>query len=118
MAGRIGWLNQPEKSWVVSSWTFRQLLEDVLTQCPDDADLTREFKTASQTKHLILDSFDPELTTRMIEAIRDTASAISSGRIETRLALKPYGTAEIVAEYRQSLEKLVALLGSGPDFAP
>ena len=118
MAGRIGWAKKPESAWVVSSWTFRQLLEDVLFQYPNDPELASKLKTASHAKCLFLDSFHPELTTRVTEAIRETASAICSGRIETSLVLKPYGTADIVSEYRRSLEKLVALLGSVPDFAP
>jgi hypothetical protein len=118
MAGRIGWLNKPNHAWVVSSWTFRQLLEDVLTSYPDDPEMATEFKIASDVKHLYLDSFSPDLAGRVIEAIRETASAISSGRVPTRLAVKPYGTSTIVVEYRQSLEKLVAMIGSLPDVAP
>jgi hypothetical protein len=114
---RIGWVNK-QNSWVVSSWAFRQLLEDVLAQYPEDPELTSEFKIASRVKCLYIDSFHPELTIRVTQAIRETASAISSGRIQTGLARKPYGTAEIVAEYRQAVERLVALVGSLPDFAP
>lgn len=115
---RIGWLNKPGDAWVVSSWTFRQLLEDVLSHYPDDLEMASEFKIASGVKHLYLDSFHPDLAGRLIEAIRDTASAISSGRIPTHLSAKPYGTSSIVAEYRHALEKLVALIGSTPDAAP
>ena len=115
---RVGWLNKPDHVWVVSSWTFRQLLEDVLTSYPDDPEMVSEFKIASGVKHLYLDSFHPDLAGRLIEAIRETASAIASGRIPTRLAAKPYGTSSIVAEYRQSLERLVAMIGSTPDVAP
>ena len=118
MAGRIGWSNKPETAWVVSSWTFRQLLEDVVSQYPDDSDLASEFSTASRVKCLYLDNFHPDLTGRLTAAIRETASAIASGQIQTRLTIKPYGTPEIVAEYRHALHRLVGLIGTVADFAP
>lgn len=103
---------------MVSSWTFRQLLEDVLSQYPDDSDLASEFDRATRVKCLYLDNFHPDFAGRLTAAIHGTASAIASGQIPTRLAVKPYGTPEIIAEYRRALEKLVALVGSLPDFAP
>lgn len=114
---RIGWL-QNEGAWVVSSWTFRQLLEDVIAQHPDDPELHFELKTASGTKTIILDSFHPELSQRLAEAIRETASGICTGQQQTTLSRKLYGTDGLVAEYRHSLEKLVAVVGALPDFAP
>lgn len=117
MAGRIGWARKPETAWVVSSWTFRQLLEDVRAQYPDD-DFSSELGTASRVKCLYLDNLHPDLTARLTSAIRETARAIASGEASTRLSVKPYGTPEMVAEYRQALARLVALLDSLPDFAP
>lgn len=118
MAGRIGWAKKRKDPWVVSSWAFRQLLEDVLAQHPNDPELASELTTASRTKCLYIDSFPPEFTSRMTEAILVTASAVCSGQIESGLARKPYGTAEIIAEYRYSLQRLMAMLGSMADFAP
>ena len=77
-----------------------------------------ELKTASRVKYLYLDAFNPALTRGLTDAVRDTASAIISGATQTGLSAKLYGTQEIVAEYRHALEKLIALVGSLPDFAP
>ncbi len=118
MAARIGWANKKDDAWVVSSWTFRQLLEDVLSLYPDDPELTSELNAASRVKHLFLDNFHPDMTEKVTDAIRETAAGICSGRLQSRLAAKPYGTPDMVAEYRLALEKLVAMVGSLPDFAP
>lgn len=117
MAARIGWLDKPD-TWVVSSWTFRQFLEDVLSLYPDDPELTFELTAASRAKQLVIDDCDPELVPRMTDAIRRTASAICSGEFQTSLTRKPYGTDSLVGEYRNALEKLVAVVGVLPDFAP
>jgi hypothetical protein len=103
---------------VVSSWTFRQLLEDVIAQHPDDSELHTELKAASVTKTILLDGFHPDFSQRLADAIRETAAAISSGEVQTSLTRKPYGTDGLVTEYRHALEKLVAVVGALPDFAP
>lgn len=115
---RIGWLHKEGPAWVVSSWTFRQLLEDVIAQHPDDPELHIELKAASATKTILLDSFHPDLSRRLAEAIRHTASDIWSGELQSSLSRKPYGSDGLVAEYRHALERLVAVVGALPDFAP
>ena len=34
----IGWHNKPD-SWVVAGWAFRQVLEDVRSQCATDSEM-------------------------------------------------------------------------------
>ena len=117
MPARIGWLDKPD-AWVVSSWTFRQFMEDVLALYPDDPELAFELTAASRAKQLFIDDCDPDFIPRLADALRHTASAICTGQLQTSLTRKPYGTDGVVAEYRHALEKLVGVVGEQPDFAP
>jgi hypothetical protein len=105
----IGWQNERD-GWVVAGWAFRQILEDVRSQCPTDSDMVSELERAKDLKYLFIDSFNEELAKRLANAIRDTASGIQSGKIRSGLLDKPYGTATSIAEYRNSLQELVAVV--------
>jgi hypothetical protein len=49
----IGWKNKPE-SWVVAGWAFRQVLEDVRSQCPSDVEMVSQLELARDLKYRLL----------------------------------------------------------------
>jgi hypothetical protein len=109
----ISWHNERD-GWVVAGWAFRQLLEDVRSECPTDPEIVSELERARDLKYRFIDSFNGELAKRLADAIRDTASGIPSGRIRSGLLDKPYGTANAIAEYRNSMQELVAVISRTP----
>jgi hypothetical protein len=74
----IDWHNRSD-AWVVAGWAFRQVLEDVRSQCPTDAEMISEVELARELKYLFIDTFSSDLAKRMAKAIRDTATGIQSG---------------------------------------
>src|SRR5215469_1983079 len=105
----IGWHKKPG-GWVVAGWAFRQLLEDVRSQCPADAEVISELELARDLKYLFIDGFSPDLAKRLANAIRDTAAGILSGAIRSGLLDQPYGDANAIAEYRSALPELIAVV--------
>jgi hypothetical protein len=111
--GVIGWHNERD-SWVVAGWAFRQVLEDVRSQSPTDPEMVSALERAEDLKYVFIDSFNGELAKRLADAIRDTAPGIQSGKIRSGLLDKPYGTANAIAEYRNSMQELVAIVSRTP----
>ena len=105
----IGWHNKPE-SWVVAGWAFRQVLEDVRSQCPNDVEMVSQIELARDLKYLFIDSFSRPFAERLAKAIRNTASGILSGQIRSGLLDKPYCDANAIAEYCSALRELVAVV--------
>lgn len=105
----IGWRDKTD-NWVVAGWAFRQVLEDVRSQCRTDAEMISELELARELKYLFIDSFSPDLAKRLANAIRDTAEGILSGAIRSGLLDKPYGDANAIAEYRSTLPELIAIV--------
>jgi hypothetical protein len=105
----IGWRHKSD-SWVVAGWAFRQMLEDVRSQCPADAEMISELELARDLKYLFIDSFSSDLAKRLANAIRDTATGILSGSIRSGLHDKPHGDANAIAEYRSALPELIAVV--------
>lgn len=109
----IGWHNECD-SWVVAGWAFRQVLEDIVRSSPTDPEMVSELERAKDLKFLFIDTFRGELAKRLADAIGDTASGIQSGKIRSGLLDKPYGTASAIAEYRNSMQELVAIVSRTP----
>jgi len=105
----IGWRKKPE-AWVVAGWAFRQVLEDVRSQCPTDAEMISELELARDLKYLFIDTFNPDLAKRLANAIRETATGIHSGKIRSGIVGKAGFTANDVAEYRDSMQELAAVV--------
>jgi hypothetical protein len=105
----IGWQHKPD-SWVVAGWAFRQVLEDVRSQCPTDAEMISELELAKDLKYLFIDGFSPDLAKRLAHTIRNTAEGILSGAIRSGLLDKSYGDANALAEYRSALPELIAIV--------
>lgn len=105
----IGW-HKKSDAWVVAGWAFRQVLEDVRSQHPTDAEMISELELARDLKYLFIDSFSPDLAIRLASAIRETASGIQSGKIRSGILDKRGFTANDVAEYRDSMRELAAVV--------
>ena len=105
----IGWHKKPD-AWVVAGWAFRQVLEDVRSQCPDDAQMISELELARDLKYVFIDSFGPDLAKRLAEAIQITAAGIQTGQIRSGILDKRGFTANDVLEYRDSMRELVAVV--------
>lgn len=105
----IGWHKKPD-AWVVAGWAFRQVLEDVRSQRPTDEEMISELELAKDLKYLFIDSSSPALAKRLASAIRDTASGIQSGEIRSSIVDKRGFTANDIAEYRDSMRELVAVV--------
>jgi hypothetical protein len=105
----IGWHKNSE-AWVVAGWAFRQILEDVRSQCSTDKEMISELELARDLKYLFIDSFSPDLAKRLASAIRETASGIQSGKIRSSIFDKHGFTANDIAEYRESMRELIAVV--------
>jgi hypothetical protein len=57
-----------------------------------------------------IDSFNPDLAKRLANAIRETATGIHSGKIRSGIVDKAGFTANDVAECRDSMRELVAVV--------
>jgi hypothetical protein len=106
----IGWRKKPADAWVVAGWAFRQVLEDVRSQYPTDADMISELELARDLKYLFIDSFGPDLAKRLASAIRETATGIHSGKIRSGILDKPGFNANDIAEYRDSMRELAVVV--------
>lgn len=105
----IGW-HKKRDAWVVAGWAFRQVLEDVRSQCPTDAEMVSELELARDLKYLFIDSFSPDLAKRLADAIRVTAAGIQTGKIRSGILDKPGFTASDVVEYRDSMRELFVVV--------
>lgn len=105
----IGWSKKTD-AWVVAGWAFRQVLEDVRSQCPTDAEMISKLELARDLKYLFIDTFNPDLAKRLANAIRESATGIHSGQIRSGIVGKAGFTANDVAEYRDSMRELAAVV--------
>ena|SRR2546421_7682860 len=119
----IGFSDNPEEIWCVAGWAFRQVLDDVISQYPDDSEMVDEFFLSKTQSGLHIDSLEPELAARVTSAIRQVATGILSGAIRSGIHNQPYGNAHAVEEYRKGLQQLLetfpsARVGSDPERKP
>ncbi len=105
--GAIAFSKNPENSWVVAGWAFRQILDDTLSRYPEDAEMAKEFEVAKALSGLTIYSLRPELAARVARAIREVASGILSGAIRSGITEQLYGSEEIVNQYRIGLKQLL-----------
>jgi hypothetical protein len=107
MSGVISFSESPEQAWVMAGWVFRQVLEDVLANQPDDHAMKRVFEMAEAIGGLHVNTLEPELRDRITESMRRVVSDILAGRIQSGIKNKTYGDARTVAQYRESVKELM-----------
>jgi hypothetical protein len=108
--------HEPERTWCVAGWAFRQVLDDTISQYPEDIELSEKLEQSKAQKGLILDLLTPELAARITGAIKQVASGILSGTILSGILSQTYGDAVTVEQYRRALQKLLdAIPPNGPN---
>jgi hypothetical protein len=110
MSGVIAFSSEPQDIWLKAGWAFRQVLDDVSTQHPDDSEMAEEFESAKALSGLHIDMLDPDLATRVTKAIRSVVEGILSGTIRSGIHDKIYGDARTIAQYKEALRELLNML--------
>jgi hypothetical protein len=108
----IAFSSDPEKGWVVAGWVMRQVLDDVISQHPDDSEMAAEFTLAKLTSGISVHSLEPEFATRVTNAIRQTVTGILSGTIRSGIHDQPYGNAMTAEQYLEALRELLQAIPS------
>jgi hypothetical protein len=112
--GAIAFSKNSEDSWVVAGWAFRQVLDDVASHCPTDAEVIAEFTEAKAISGLIVYELRPELARRVTSCIRQVVAGILSGSLKSGIHDQPYSTANRMEEYRDSLQQLLKIIPAAP----
>jgi hypothetical protein len=107
----ISFSDKPEQIWCVAGWAFRQVLDDVLAEFPDEPDMRTKFDQSKEISGLIVERLPPQLGERVTHAIRHVVEGVLAGRIRSGILDKPYGNAETIEQYHEALRQL---LGSIP----
>jgi hypothetical protein len=110
--GAIAFSRKPDESWVVAGWAFRQVLDDVASQYPEDSEMAKEFEEAKAISGLMVYKLRPGLAARITSAIRDVAMGILSWTIQSGIVTQPYGDEKTVEEYRKGLQQLLEAIPS------
>jgi len=111
--GVISFSNRPEATWSVAGWAFRQILDDVISQYPEDTEMAIALENAKTAYDgLIIDMLEPQLAARSANLIRLVASCILSGTIRSGIYDQPFGDARTVEQYQNALRELLRLLPS------
>lgn len=83
------------------------MLDDVVSQYPDDAEMADKFEQSKTYSGLILYMLPPEFAARTTNAIRQVATGILRGAIRSGIHDQPYGDAMTVEQYREGLQELL-----------
>lgn len=105
--GTIAFSTRPEECWAAAGWAIRQILDDVASQYPQDSEFAKEFKVAKAIDGLMVYLLRPDLATRVTNAIKEVATGILSGTIQSGIVGQPYGDERTVAQYREALGELL-----------
>ena len=116
--GVISFGDTPETIWYVAGWAFRQILADVLAQNQNDHEMANRFERAILISGLILDSLEQSLADRITASLRDVATGILSGSIQSGISQQPYGDEETIRQYHESLKELLEIASRAPDHRP
>ncbi len=108
----ISFSDQPQEIWCVAGWAFRQLLDDVLFQHPEDQEMAAKFEESKTHGGLVLYLLKPEIAEKLATAIRNVAEGILSGAISSGLTNQTYGDAVTIGQYRSALKALLEALPS------
>jgi hypothetical protein len=105
--GTIAFSTKPEECWAVAGWAIRQILDDVVSQYPQDSEIANEFEGAKAIDGLMVYLLKPELAARVTNAIRAVATGILSRTVRSGIVDQPYGDERTVAQYRDALRELL-----------
>lgn len=108
----IGFSDRPEEIWCVAGWAFRQVLDDVISQYPEDSEMADEFALSKTQSGLNIDLLEPEFAAKVTNAIRQVATGILSGAIRSGIVDQSYGDAKTVEQYQEGLQQLLEAIPS------
>jgi hypothetical protein len=107
MSGVIAFSDEPEESWVMAGWVFRQVLEDVASQHSADTEMLAKFEVAEAIGGLHVRTMESQLKVRTTNAIKETVSDILSGKKLSGIRQKPYGDQRKIDQYHSALQELM-----------
>ena len=110
--GAIAFSEQLEHIWAKAGWVLRQVLDDTVSQHPDDFEMAQTFSDAKDTDGLMVYLLPADLAARATNAIRDVATGILSGSIHSGIAERHHGDERTAAQYRGALRELLEAIGS------
>ena len=105
--GVISFSDSPEGTWSVAGWAFNQILDDLIKERSNDAEMVDKLEQAKLYSGLILYTLEPSFADRITRAISNVANGILSGTIRSGIVDQPYGNETTVRQYLESLEKLI-----------
>lgn len=108
----IGFSDRPEQIWCVAGWAFRQVLDDVISQYPEDSKMADAFARSKTQSGLHIDSLEPEFAAKVTNAIRQVATGILSGAIRSGIVDQSYSDAKTVEQYQEGLQQLLEAIPS------
>ena len=104
----ISFSKKPEETWSVAGWAFRQALDDVASQYPDDKEMAAEFDQAKTAySGLIVALLEPSFGARITEAIRQVVAGILSGTIQSGIRVPTPDRERVLEQYLQALRELL-----------
>jgi hypothetical protein len=117
MAGVISFSDDPIDIWMKAGWAFRQILSDVLQAHPEDNELRDIFDGAEAVNGLSINTLPPEVALRATNSLRYTVNSLLDGRLQSGLVKQSYGNARTLAQYRECLLELAAMIPSSTSFS-
>ena len=86
------------------------MLDDVISQYPDDSEMVNLLKELRECKYLHIGSLDPALATRITRAITHVVRGILSGTVRSGILDQTWSVGNTVEEYRKGLQELLAAI--------
>ena len=108
--GVISFLDSSEGIWHVAGWAFRQVLDDVARNFPDDHEMSEKFEQSKLYSGLIVYRLEPSFAHRIVRAIQTVVSGILNGSVQSGISEQPYGDANTIEQYFRALEDLLHIL--------
>jgi hypothetical protein len=105
--GALAFSEKPEHSVAYAGWVLRQIMDDTAAEYPEDSEMAEEFEAAKAIDGLIIYLLPPKLAARVTAAIREVATGILSGAIQSGVAERHRGDERTVAQYRKALQELL-----------
>lgn len=84
-----------------------QILDDLISQRPEDSEMAEAFALAKLTSGISVHSLKPELRDRVTNDLRQTVIGILSGAISSGIHKQPYGDARTAEQYFEALRDLL-----------
>jgi hypothetical protein len=95
--------------WYKANWVFRQIVNDVIAQSPDDVEVSFIMKQGQSYGLLSLDKLDSTVASKVVQAIRKVAEETLAGNIPGWKGTKP-DDAKGQQMYLRSIAELLDLI--------